>query len=292
MDRSAVTLMITVVIVTGANSAALFLAIGDQAEGHFTITLDLMGLMDSGMVTTEVFPYENPGLENEMQPVQNYNNDYDYQPGLWAVSSLFDTNTYFVVGDNIIWNKNRCNKEVDSGKGKGDSDECDSGDSDYEWFYTKKVPYFLEENENVNREIKDEKSVKNESSIIPHNSKEIKANTEVKEINLIDQYDEETVLLQIPQDDTRVEDVVKKFKNQNKVIDTIVALKDKGRIIDGQGYMRRLVDAEAVKNPDVPRSGVNRWICGDCGKKFHSQEPYRNRSDHAICDECADKQFS
>jgi hypothetical protein len=96
MDRSVAALMITVVIVAGANSAALFLAIGDQAEGHFTITLDLKGLMDSGMVTTEVFPYENPGLET-IQPVQNYKNDY--QPGIWAVSSLFDTNTYFVVGD-------------------------------------------------------------------------------------------------------------------------------------------------------------------------------------------------
>jgi DNA-directed RNA polymerase subunit RPC12/RpoP len=112
------------------------------------------------------------------------------------------------------------------------------------------------------------------------------------EVNLIDKYDEETVLLQIPQNDTRVEDVVKKFKNQNKVKDTIVALKDKGRIIDGQGYMRRLVDSEAVKNTDVPRSGVNRWVCGDCGKKFHSQEPYRNRDDHAICDECNEKSGS
>ncbi|MBU7017851.1 MAG: hypothetical protein HXS44_10095 [Theionarchaea archaeon] len=98
MDRSVATLMITVVIVSGVNSAALFLAIGDQAEGHFTITLDLEGLMDSGMVTTEVSSllYENPGL-GTLQPVQNY--DYDYEPGLWAVSSLFDTNTYFVVGD-------------------------------------------------------------------------------------------------------------------------------------------------------------------------------------------------
>ena len=191
----------------------------------------------------------------------------------------------------IIWNKKRCNTEVD-GKGKGDSVGYDSSDNNYEWFYTKRVPYSLEVNENMNREIKDEKLMKNENSIIPHNSKEIKANTEVKENNLIVQYDEETVLLQIPQDDTRVEDIVKKFKNQNKVIDTIVALKDKRKIIDGQGYMRRLVDAEAAKNSDVPISGVNRWTCGDCGKKFHSQEPYRNCSDHAICDECNDKSIS
>ena len=107
----------------------------------------------------------------------------------------------------------------------------DSSDNDCGWFYTKKVPCFLEVNENMNRKIKDEKLVKNESSIIPHNSTEIKANTEVEENYLIDQYDEETVLLQIPQDDTRVEDVVKEFKNQNKLADTIASLRDKGDII-------------------------------------------------------------
>ncbi|MBU7017164.1 MAG: hypothetical protein HXS44_06610 [Theionarchaea archaeon] len=98
MEKSVAALMIMVVIVSGANSAALLLTMGDQTEGHFTITLDLKGLTDSGMVTAEVFQplYENPGLDI-MQPVQNY--DYDYQPGLWTVSSLFDTSTYFVVGD-------------------------------------------------------------------------------------------------------------------------------------------------------------------------------------------------
>jgi hypothetical protein len=95
MERSVVTLMIMVVMVVGVNSAALFLTIGDS-EGHFTITLDLEGL-NPDIVTTEVVPSnENPGLDT-MQPIQNY--DYDYLPGIWAVSSLFDTNTYFVVGD-------------------------------------------------------------------------------------------------------------------------------------------------------------------------------------------------
>jgi hypothetical protein len=99
MERSVATLTIMVVMVVGVNSAALFIAVGDDiAEGHFTITLDLQGL-NPDIVTTEVssFSYENPGLGTDIQPVQNY--DYDYQPGIWAVSSLFDTNTYFVVGD-------------------------------------------------------------------------------------------------------------------------------------------------------------------------------------------------
>jgi hypothetical protein len=60
----------------------------------------------------------------------------------------------------------------------------------------------------MNEEIKDENLMKNENSVIPHNSKEIKVNSEMEEINLIDQYDEETVLLQIPQDDTRIEDTM------------------------------------------------------------------------------------
>jgi hypothetical protein len=96
MERSVATLMIMVVLVVGVNSAALFLSIGDP-EGHFTITLDLKGLNPD--VVTEVSSiYEDPGLDTEIQPIQNY--DYDYMPGIWAVASLFDTNTYFVVGDN------------------------------------------------------------------------------------------------------------------------------------------------------------------------------------------------
>ena len=191
-----------------------------------------------------------------------------------------------------IWNKNgECNTGIDCGNG-----DCDDCDTDYTWFYMKKVPYFLEEDEKLNEEIKDENLMKNESSINPHNSTEIMVNNEMEENTLIDQYDEETVLLQIPQDDTRVEDVVKKFKDQNKVVDTIVVLKDKGKIIagviNGEGYMRRVPDTPQVRNPDVSKSGLNRWTCGECGAKFYSQEPYRNRNDHAICEECAEKLIS
>jgi hypothetical protein len=95
MERSVAALTIMVVMMAGVNSAALFISIGDP-EGHFTITLDLKGL-DPDMVTeVSSFMYEDSGLDT-IQPVQK--NDYDYIPGIWAVSSLFDTNTYFVVGD-------------------------------------------------------------------------------------------------------------------------------------------------------------------------------------------------
>ena len=92
-------------------------------------------------------------------------------------------------------------------------------------------------------ETKDENSMKNESSTNLYNLEETKDKCKVSENNLIDQYDEETVLLQIPQEDTEVGDVTKKFKNQNKAADTIVVLQEKKRIItevmDGQSYIRR-----------------------------------------------------
>ncbi len=46
--------------------------------------------------------------------------------------------------------------------------------------------------------------------------------------------------MQIPQEDTKVEDVIKKFKNPHKAADTIVILRDKGKVIVGQGYIRRI----------------------------------------------------
>jgi hypothetical protein len=49
MERSVATLMIMVVMVAGVNSAALFIAVGDGAEGHFTITLNLQLLTLQGL---------------------------------------------------------------------------------------------------------------------------------------------------------------------------------------------------------------------------------------------------
>ena len=103
-------------------------------------------------------------------------------------------------------------------------------------------------------EIKDENSMKYKSSTNPYNLEETKDKCKVSENNLIDQYDEETVLLQIPQEDTKVEDAMRKFKNQNKAADTMVILQEKKKVmvgvIDGQGYMRRLTGSREG-DPDV-----------------------------------------
>ncbi len=73
--------------------------------------------------------------------------------------------------------------------------------NNYYWFYAKKVPYFLEDNNETNKKIKNENPMKNGSSINDHNLSEKKENCKVEEKELIDHYDEETVLLQIPQED-------------------------------------------------------------------------------------------
>jgi len=148
-----------------------------------------------------------------------------------------------------IWNKNgKYNTEVSS-----IVKECNR----YSWFYTEKVPYFLKKNNGINEEIKDENYMKNGSSINPYNLGEKKEDYKVLEDILIDQYDEETVLLQIPQEDTRVEDVMKKFKNPNKAADTIFILRDKGKVIVGQGYIRRIMGSQTKYSDETNRSGLD-----------------------------------
>ncbi|MBU7028102.1 MAG: hypothetical protein HXS48_14305 [Theionarchaea archaeon] len=119
---------------------------------------------------------------------------------------------------------------------------------------------------------------------------EIKLICEVEENQLIDQYDEETVLQQIPEEDTKVEDVLNKFKYQNKAVDTIVVLQEKGKVIagfiDGQSYMRRLSSTSQKKNPDVNKSGLNTWACGKCGIRFKARIPYEDYDGNAICEDC------
>jgi len=114
--------------------------------------------------------------------------------------------------------------------------------------------------------------MKYKSSTNSYNLEETEDKCKVSENNLIDQYDEETVLLQIPQDDTKVEDVMRKFKNQNKVEDTIVVLQEKKKVITGvmndQSYIRKLSSTPWKKDPDVNRSRLNTWRCGMCGKRF------------------------
>ncbi|MBU6997972.1 MAG: hypothetical protein HXS41_12035 [Theionarchaea archaeon] len=109
----------------------------------------------------------------------------------------------------------------------------------------------------------------------------------MEEQSLLDDYDEETVLQQIPQDDTRIEDVVKRFENPNRIADTLAVLQGKGKIIAGQGNMRKLV-ASGVESlgGDVDVSRLSKWTCGDCGATFYAQEPFRNYDERAICREC------
>jgi hypothetical protein len=178
-----------------------------------------------------------------------------------------------------IWNK----KTVDT-----TLSDCTQWDSS--WFYTEKVPYFLEQNNQVEKGTKDESSTKYKSSGIPHNLGETKEECGMEKNELIDQYDEGTVLLQIPQDDTEVGKVVEKFKDKNKVVDTIVALKEKNHVIagvmDGQSYIRRLTGSQKKDSGDRHNPGVNTWRCAMCGKKFQAQNPYQDKNDNAICRDC------
>ena len=78
----------------------------------------------------------------------------------------------------IIWNKNGlCN----TGFG------CTVND-DYNRFYTKKVPYFLEEKNETDKVIKDENSLESKSSTNVHNLGEKKKDCEVKENRFRDHF--------------------------------------------------------------------------------------------------------
>ncbi|MGC1121759.1 MAG: hypothetical protein WBA22_11765 [Candidatus Methanofastidiosia archaeon] len=176
-----------------------------------------------------------------------------------------------------VWNQN---VKCDGGS------HCIIEEDGYDWFFSERVPYFLEDDNKVDTERKDEGTRKCESSINGHNLKEKKANCVVEEQRLLDEYDEETVLKQIPQDDTRIEDVVKRFKDPNRVVNTLVVLQDKGKIIAGQGNMRRLVASGVESLDDVDVTRLSKWTCSDCGAIFYAQEPFRNYDERAICRKC------
>jgi hypothetical protein len=172
----------------------------------------------------------------------------------------------------------------------------------------------------------------------------------VKINQLIDNYTEETVLLLIPQDDTKIEDVLKKFKDHTKVINTIHTLKESGKVIAGQGYIRSCTSKEKIDNydeetvlkmipeenivikefiskfenpnkvvdtlcilekkgniaasqgvmrkiitktrSDPPGPHLNTWTCGMCGIKFKAQIPYEDHDGHAVCEDCWEELIS
>ncbi|MGD2251240.1 MAG: hypothetical protein PVF58_22815 [Candidatus Methanofastidiosia archaeon] len=156
------------------------------------------------------------------------------------VFSEDELNEYLDGIKKIVQNNNGCDKE-----GCGEDLVWENGGN---WFYTdeKDLFYFLEDDRGGSKDIK-EKSEHNKTikenevkkQCLIGNSEQMKLYCEVGESELIDIYDEETVLQQIPQDDTKIEDVTRKFKGQSKVMDTIGVLKEKGEVILGQGYIRR-----------------------------------------------------
>ncbi len=156
-------------------------------------------------------------------------------------------------------------------------------DQEYGWFYGN-CAYFSEQANEGKGGLEEETGSKSENRTNTHNSGEEEFECGTLKGNLIESYDEETVLSQISQEDMMVEDVVKKFKDQNRVVDTLVNLRDKKKIMVGQGYVRRLGGTA-----EAGRSGarsVNRWTCGECGIEFFAHEPFRNYEDHAICEDC------
>ena len=132
----------------------------------------------------------------------------------------------------------------------------------------------------------DDNAMKYESFINPYNLEETKEKNGISCNELIDQYDEETVLLQIPQEDTKIEDVVKKFEDPNKVVDAFVVLQEKEKIVAGQGLIRKLSHYPQKKDPDMDKFDLNTWTCGICGVSFQAQNPYRDYDDYAICEKC------
>ena len=105
-------------------------------------------------------------------------------------------------------------------------------------------------------------------------------------INKITQYDEETILQMIPEDDIKIQDFISKFGNPNKVVDTLAILEKKGKITAEKGFMRKVSNV-MTENPDYSnKPRLNTWTCGMCGKKFQAQNPYQDHSGNAICEDC------
>jgi hypothetical protein len=110
------------------------------------------------------------------------------------------------------------------------------------------LQYSLKEDNGTKKDIRDKDTLKMQSCLNLGNSKQITLNCKVGEHELLDQYDEGAVLQQIPQEDTTIEDIVNRFKDLNEVINTIFVLKEKGQVIAGQGYIRRLCRSNSLIN--------------------------------------------
>ncbi|MGD2250884.1 MAG: hypothetical protein PVF58_20995 [Candidatus Methanofastidiosia archaeon] len=104
-----------------------------------------------------------------------------------------------------------------------------------------------EESEQINTVIKETKVKK---QCLNSNTEQMTLHCSVEDNELIDDYEEETVLQQISQEDTNLEDVTKKFKDPNKVINAIIVLKEKRKILLGQGYIRRPCRSKKINQYD------------------------------------------
>ena len=124
-------------------------------------------------------------------------------------------------------------------------------DKNNNWFYCDENSVCLsEQKEDFKDDLNDNTESKNKSRVNSYNSEEKKGNYKVEVKQLIDDYTEETILLLIPQDDTKIEDVLKKFKDHTKVINTIKTLKERGKVIAGQGYIRSCTSRKKIDNYD------------------------------------------
>ena len=72
------------------------------------------------------------------------------------------------------------------------------------------LTYFFEQECELDTKLKEENDCKNEQRENAHNSGEENPRWSTLKDNLIDQYNEGTVLLQIPQDDTKIFDIFSK----------------------------------------------------------------------------------
>lgn len=108
-------------------------------------------------------------------------------------------------------------------------------------------------------------------------------------INKITQYDEETILQMIPEDDIRIQDFINKFENPNRVVDTLAILEKKGKIIAEEGFMRKLTNAMTENSDQSNKPRLNTWRCGRCGVKFQAHIPDKDHNGNTICENCRKK---
>ena len=102
MERITAMLIVTVMVMSGFNSAALLIAtVGNSGSvpENFTVTLDLKGLpLDPDMVFTPEQETDSKDIAREKSISQVVTINPRRNTG-WVISQLFSSNSYFVVGE-------------------------------------------------------------------------------------------------------------------------------------------------------------------------------------------------